>query len=298
MILTVCPNPSVDTYWWMDGIKNSEVNRIIKQEPYPGGKGVHVAFNVAELGQKSILMGIWAGNKGKWIKEQCTALNVLCDGIEVEGDNRTCISVLSNNEAIKNTEFLETGPSINEKQVTEFVECYKKNLPKSKLVILSGSWMLGAPADAYGIFIDEANKMNIPVWIDCSGELLKQSLRHKPFGVHVNKSEALALCSNETDIEKYFLAYVQQLALTVGKEGLYFYTNTEKTHAVCTVEKVKSTVGCGDALLAGIAIATVKKYGFKNIAKYGAACGAANCLRHELGMLYKDDVEALYAACK
>jgi tagatose 6-phosphate kinase len=293
MILTVCPNPSIDTYWWMDDIKNGDINRINKQEPYPGGKGIHVAVNVAELGEQSVLLGIWAGNKGKWIKEQCAALNVECDGIEVKGENRTCISVMSTNAAIINTEFLETGPAISSKQISAFFDCYKRYLSKCSLVVLSGSWLPGTPDSAYGAFIEEANKTNKPVWIDCSGELLKQSLLYKPFGVHINRSESSSICGM-SDPAEYFLQWIQQLALTDGKEGLHFYSGTQKTHAVCKVENVISTVGCGDALLAGITVASVKKYSFNNIAKYGAAAGAANCIRHDLGMFYKKDVEILY----
>ena len=71
MLLCLCPNPSIDTYWWMNDIKNGDVTRISKQEPYPGGKAVHVALNITELGEDVMLLGIWGGRKGAWIKNEC-----------------------------------------------------------------------------------------------------------------------------------------------------------------------------------------------------------------------------------
>lgn len=48
-ILVVCPNPSIDTYAWIDGFANGVPNRIKREDRYPGGKGLHVAMALAEL---------------------------------------------------------------------------------------------------------------------------------------------------------------------------------------------------------------------------------------------------------
>ena len=48
-----------------------------------------------------------------------------------------------------------------------------------------------------------------------------------------------------------------------------------------------------DALLAGIAVASARKYSLKEIAKYGASCCPANCMRHKPGMIYKEYMEML-----
>lgn len=293
MILCVCPNPSIDTYWWMDAITNGGVNRISKQEPFPGGKGIHVALNIAEMGVEVKLLGIWAGNNGDWIQKECEIRNILCEGINIEGENRKCITVMSNNKAIKNTEFLENGPLITKKDYDLFLSTYKKQLTKCKMVVLSGSWPKGSPVDAYGAFIDAANEQNIPVWIDCSGSLLKESILHKPFGIHLNKDEAAELTGDFEKAKSHLMQYVTQLALTAGKDGLYLISKEKEFHSVFNVDNPISTVGCGDALLAGIAVASYKNLSFETIAKYGAAFGAANCKRTDLGMIYKEDVADL-----
>ena len=69
-------------------------------------------------------------------------------------------------------------------------------------------------------------------------------------------------------------------------------------HALCKVEQVHSGVGSGDCLLAGLAIAYTSKWGTMDAAKFGASCGAANCLREELGLLYRKDVDRLLETCE
>lgn len=293
MILCVCPNPSVDTYWWMEDINKGAVNRIEKQEPFPGGKGVHVALNIAELNEEANLLGIWAGYKGDWIRKACEKRKVSCFGINIDGENRSCITVRSKNPAIGNTEFLENGPMISSEDYKQFLSVFEIIVDSCKMVVLSGSWPKGAPADPYGPFIDAAKKRNIPVWLDCSGETLAQAIIHQPFGIHLNKEEAMALCRDVEKVKEYFLQHVQQLALTCGREGLFYYNKDKDVHAVCTVDNVISTVGCGDALLAGIAVACTRNYPLLEIAKLGTACGSANCVNSDLGMFKLQDVERL-----
>ncbi len=294
MILVVCPNPSVDIYWEMDTIKFGDLNRIKQQHKFPGGKGVHVAINIAELGENVTLLGIWGGSTGKWARAACEQKNVYCDGVYIAEDNRNCIAVLSKNESILHTEFLENGPQINNEIYKQFFDTYTTYLSKASHIVVSGSWPPGANIDPNGIFIDAANKNNIPVWIDCAGEALQQALSHHPFGIHINQQEAKDICPTGLQIEEFFLQFTTQLALTAGKEGLYLYDAKQVAHAVYKVDEVISTVGCGDALLAGIVTASARKFSYNDIAKMGAACGAANCMRFDIGMFYKKDVESFY----
>jgi tagatose 6-phosphate kinase len=38
-ILSVCPNPSVDTFVWVDHIHAGRVTRAEREQHFPGGKG-------------------------------------------------------------------------------------------------------------------------------------------------------------------------------------------------------------------------------------------------------------------
>lgn len=77
-------------------------------------------------------------------------------------------------------------------------------------------------------------------------------------------------------------------------DGLYLYDQYGSLHAICHIEKIYSAVGSGDCLVAGLSIATFKKYTLEKTAGLAAAAGTANCLRKDLGMLYKKDVDELF----
>ena len=291
MILTVCPNPSVDTFAYLPLIKLGLSNRIEKIKEFPGGKGIHVALALQELGAEVELMGIWAGATGSWIKNSCTNQGVKLSGIDIQGSTRKCFTFITTESESDHTEILEPGPQLNEIDFHEFLENYKNSLRKASMVCISGSWPSGSPQDACQQLVKLANQGNVKVFLDCTGVQLKNALKEEVFGLHLNESEYFEACKDFGDdaFEK-----IECLALTKGKEGLELRFNNRQIHAKVILDKVISTVGSGDCLTAGVCFSVEKDMSTEEIAKFGVACGAANCLREDLGMLYKNDVVTLY----
>lgn len=295
MILSVCPNPSIDTYAWLENLKPGHSNRITKLEEFPGGKATHIAMALQELGQKNTLMANWAGNTGQWIQQQLDLRGINISGISIEGQNRKCYTFRSNNPTFANTELLEPGPVFNSDHWNEFKTAFEKEIKDHELICLSGSWPKGAPKTATKNLIDCVNKAGKKIIIDCSGDQLKESISESFFGIHLNEHEASELLgtdSIEQIIEK-LKEKVELIAITKGAEGLWLYYMGELYHSNVSLEKVISTVGAGDCLTAGIAYAVHNNFSSEQIAAYGASCGAANCLHEELGELQKETVEEL-----
>ena len=302
MILCVCPNPSIDTYSWIDQISPGEINRIQKQKEFPGGKGVHVAFAISEIGEPSAVMGFWAGATGSWIKEKCFNEGIICYGPAIKGSNRKCYTFRSVLQGQKwnNTELLESGPEIETEDFKLFKEEFLKLSQMADLICLSGSWPIQSPPSAYKELILIAKNSNKRVILDASGIQLEYAIKALPYGLHLNLEEAKELCKSDDikTIFKYLSNYVELVALTMGKDGLYLKYKNRLIHANVHIEHVFSAVGSGDCLTAGIAYAVNKNMNLEDIAKWGVACGAANCLREDLGMLYKKDVDHLSGQVK
>lgn len=296
MILCVCPNPSIDTLAWSDPIEYGAVNRIEKLKEFPGGKGTHVALALKELGGDVSLFGNWAGNNGEWIKDTCRRINVHPIGIPLKGNNRKCYTFRSGDTTFDNTELLEPGPKMAEKDWKKFLKKFYSHVKRHHLVCMSGSWPKGAPDDAYLQLLKICAKNDTRAILDCSGIQLKNALKTHFFGLHINEheaNEAFGTDSN-TEIFNFLKGKVSLVALTKGKEGLYLRSKNKLLHANVLIDKVISTVGSGDCLTAGIAYGIANGLTLEDTARYGSACGAANCLNEDLGMLKASDVRHLF----
>lgn len=291
----VCPNPSIDAYAWFADFKVGEVNRMTRIDSFPGGKGTHVALALTVLGNEVSLMGAWAGNQGEWIKKECAAYGVQTLGPIIEGNNRKCYTFRSGNEIVQNTELLEPGPNWDDVASISFEQTYIEALQRTEWVCVSGSFPLNASDYAYSSLVSLAVENDKKIVIDCSGKQLEGCINLPFFGLHLNEHEARALTGEATleSILNKVHPDVQLIALTKGKEGLLLYYQGRKLHAKLVIDNVISTVGSGDCLTAGIMFALSEGMEIEDIARYGVACGAANCMYEPLGMLLKKDVEAL-----
>ncbi|MGI0106948.1 1-phosphofructokinase family hexose kinase [Salinimicrobium sp. WS361] len=295
MILSICPNPSIDTYAWLNVFEVGGVNRIEKIEEYPGGKGVHVALALAELGNSSKLMGVWAGGAGDWIRKECLQKKVFAVGLELEGNNRKCYTFRSHIPHFNNSELLEPGPVLTSQKWHSFMGIFQESIVDAGILCMAGSWPVNAPVDAYSQLIEAGKSKNIPAILDCTGIQLEQALKKGFFGLHLNQDEAFNLCGSQNiqDVLKVLKGKVELVALTKGKEGLVFAYKNRILAANVKIDKVVSTVGSGDCLTAGLAHAISRNLSLEEIAAYGVACGAANCLFEDLGQLKIKDVKSL-----
>lgn len=295
MLLSICPNPSIDTYAWMSDFQKGGVNRITRLQEFPGGKATHVALALAQLGAEAELMGAWAGSPGDWIRQACESYGVACSGPELSGSNRKCFTFRSDDPAFDNSELLEPGPEMRAEHWEAFKQSFRSRLAAAELICMSGSWPKNAPQDAYCQLLEIATSENKKVILDCSGTQLEEAMKLGCFGLHLNESEAEKFCGSNRleDLLHKLNGKVELVALTKGKEGLELFYKGSTIHSKVTIDKVVSTVGSGDCLTAGIAFAVHKDLSLSEIAAYGVACGAANCLNEDLGMLRKSDVDSL-----
>lgn len=255
---------------------------------------MHVGFALNELGEQACILDFWAGLSGTWIKEKCAEKNISCFGPIVNGVCRKCFTLITKqtDSDFNHTELLEPGPAINDKDYDLFNKQFEKIADKIDFICLSGSWPDGAPQSAYRDLILKAVQYDKKVILDASGAQLENALKAKPFAIHLNLEEAQFLykTSDYESILQDLGKRVQLVALTAGKEGLYLLYKGIFIQANVHISKVISSVGSGDCLTAGIAYALHRNMSPEDIARWIVACGAANCLREDLGMFYREDV--------
>ena len=297
-ILIICPNPSVDTYAWMEDFEVGVPNRINRKKQYPGGKGIHVAMALAEFDIPVTVAGFWGGETGQWIQRKTSEYypKISFIGPKLTEWSRVCYTFKSQSD-FDDTEILEPGPEIN---LSDF-ESLKKDISKCindfSLAAICGSWPTGSTEEACAQFVELFQKKDIRTFIDCTGIQLENTLKVKPFGVHLNRKEISDYFQTDFETAKrQILNHCSQAAITDGAKGLYLISGHQEHHALAKIDNVLGTIGSGDCLLAGILMGHYRTLSNQEIANTGAAFGAANCVREELGMLHKKDVEDLLKA--
>lgn len=300
MILCLCPNPSIDKYVWLNEFLNGKVNRIEKEQFFPGGKGIHVALGIAELGEECCILGFWGGGTGQWIRQFCEEKGIKCYGPEVNVDNRTCLTFRSKGN-LDRTELLGIGPCIEEVNLKQYCIEFTKLLNHASAVCMSGSWPPTSSKIDYSSFIKVAKGKNVKTFIDCSGKALISSLEANPYCVHINQQEGYEVFNEESPVKiaNRVIKNCDVAAITCGDKGLYLSDKSHKVaHANCKLENIINTVGCGDALMAGLIVASTRNLNIVDTARLSVACGSANCIREELGMFYKEDAMQLMEQTK
>lgn len=295
MILCLCPNPSIDKFVWLNNLEPGKVNRVNREQFFPGGKGVHVALGIKELGETSALLGFWGGETGRWIKNFCVRRGISCYGPEIKTWNRTCLTFKSES-AWNETELLGMGPVVEESELEQFRAEYKSLLKFCSAVCMCGSWPKSDENLDYNEFINMAKSENKKTFVDCSGGCLVNALACHPYAVHINRHEGYEIFNldDPLQIAGSLTRDCELAAVTGGADGLYLSNGGEVVHAVNRIEHIISAVGSGDCLMAGLAVADFRNLSLMDTVKLSAACGTANCLRNDLGMFYKKDADLLF----
>ena len=153
MILTVTMNPSIDISYPLDVLQLDTVNRVAEVSKTAGGKGLNVTRVLSEIKDPVAATGLLGGRTGQFI------LDHLGEGIEerffeIAGDTRNCIAILHEG---KQTEILEKGPTISEKEGQDFLDHYRHLVEQVEVVAISGSLPAGLPVDYYASLVKIAS---------------------------------------------------------------------------------------------------------------------------------------------
>lgn len=298
MILAVCANPSVDSFWATPALARGTTNRSKSETYYPGGKGIHAGFALNELGREVAVLGIWGGQTGAWLKRKCKEKEVAPIGPKTEQWNRFCITMKSDSDW-NETELLGHGPDVEPQTAETFEAAYEQFIctENPEAIMICGSVPAGLDQNIYSQLVTRAKQNDIPAFVDASGSFLQQTLDARPYSIHVNLQEGRELSgfSDPADIAKWLFEFCSVAAVTAGADGLYLKTEQHLLHSYYQLEpsEIISTIGAGDCLFAGLCSGTLKRQSPIHWAKLAAACGSANCIHPPLGMLKKEDVKAI-----
>ena len=299
MILVVNLNASLDKCYEMGTLEKGTVMRARTVKNTPGGKGIHVANVLTILGEDCLVTGMLGGKTGEYIENGLAAYHIKSDFSKIAGETRSCLAMIT--EDGMQTEILEPGPEVSEKEQTDFLEKYAALLDKASLVVCSGSIPRKVPKDFYRVLIEMAREKQKDVFLDTSGELLAHGIAAKPFFIKPNQEEIAALRQLEIsskedllqEVRNFLADGIKLVAISLGAKGsIVGYRGAIYEVAVPKITAV-NPVGSGDAFVAGMAFSIARGYAIEDAIRMASACGTANALEKESGFVTKSVVEEL-----
>jgi 1-phosphofructokinase family hexose kinase len=316
-ILTIALNTAIDTTLVVNTAitlgESYKADEVIK---LPGGKGINVARVLHTLGMPVHVSGCVGGAPGEFIKSGLEQAGIAATLQSIAGASRTCTAIVER-ATHRATEVNERGPVISEAEAQTFLELYQSLLPGALAVTISGSVPPGLPDDYCAQLVRRAHAAGVSPVLDARGQALRVGLEGRPLLVKPNASEAREFIGYEIRGIEDAVSVGQSMrelgarivAITRGGEGAVLVAECGAWQARLPVDKPISTVGSGDAFVAGFLAglqqavergearsleeAATRSENVVRAFKLASACGAANTLRLGAGVLTREDVERL-----
>ena len=291
MIFTVTLNPSLDRTLSVPELNPGAIHRARLVREDLGGKGVNVSRSLRALGIPSRILGFAGGWSGEALRA-----GLLDDGfdaafIEVGAEIRQNITLLDEGRG-QYTKINEAGPEVQAKHIAALEEQIDRIAQPGDLWAFCGSLPPGAPTDLYARLIRQVQESQGLAFLDTSGAALRLGMSGRPFAIKINAEEVLEVLRGrrKADLDLASVASGLQegatrlVVLTRGAQGLVLALEDERLVAVPPRVEARSSVGAGDATLAGLLWGVSENCEPAMLARRAVACGTAAAMQEGSGV--------------
>lgn len=302
MIITVTLNAAIDNTLSVPHFRLGARHRAVDKRAAAGGKGINVARALKCLGQPVIATGFAGGVTGTRIIEYLTGESVLNDFVRIGEESRTS-TVLIDPTTGEQTEINEHGPRVTESELELFREKLMYLAPGADICVIAGSMPRGIDQELYAELVTGLRKAGVVTLVDAEGDVMSQALRAEPDMIAPNQNEAEEIVGREFgdgDDLSTAPAELRSLgardAVVTTSDGCWA-TLAEEPDVTLHVRAPEldpiTTVGSGDALVAGLVSARYIGLSGHEALRYAVACGAESTQHFGAGTLDRAAVDHL-----
>lgn len=264
-IATLSLNPAIDHTARISNFSAGRVNRVEWEQADAGGKGVNVASFLAHAGLPVAATGLFgSGNiepflelfERKGIEDRCVRL-----------PGRTRVNVKITDPVLNQvTDINFPGLSPQPEDLAQQHEILDSLCTDTDWFVLSGSIPAGVPTEIYAELAERLKQRGKRVLLDASEEPLAEAVKQAPDIIKPNIDELGELVGRQLESPAEVLVAAKTLlasgiglaAVSMGAEGALFVEAGAALMALPPKIEVKSTVGAGDAMVAGILVGTLR----------------------------------------
>jgi len=307
MIITVTLNAAIDKTLAVPNFRLGRRHRAVEQTSMAGGKGVNVARALKSIGQPVIATGLAGGPTGTRIIEQLTAEAILNDFVRINEESRMSTAVVDPTSG-EQTEINERGPAVSEAELELFVDKLLYLAQGAAICVFSGSLPRGVDSGLYARIVGELHRLGVTSVLDSEGEPLRLGARAGPSILSPNELEAEELVGHEFADEDDRRTAVREMVGMGAREALMTLpdgclalvgddSDATRPRRLCraTLDPLEpvSSVGSGDAFLAGYVAARYDGREDLECLRFGVACGAESTQHFGAGVIDQREVDRL-----
>ena len=284
MIVTVTPNPSVDWTLEVPVLTRGAVHRSSGARQEPSGKGVNVsrALTVNAVPTRAVVPV--GGTEGAELLALLRDEGVEVVAVPISGRVRVNISLTEPDGVV--TKINAAGPALSTDEVTGVLAAASTAGGGAIAWVLgSGSLPPGAPPDFYARLGATVRASGARFALDSSGAALLAGLSAQPDLVKPNAEELAAAVGRSLATwgevvraaEELRVRGARAVVVSLGPDGALLVDADGVLHARAVVAAPVSTVGAGDALVAGY-LAGLGRHGTDRVAvlREAVAWGSAS----------------------
>ena len=256
-ILTITLNPAIDITIQLDTLKIGEVNRQETVQTHAAGKGLNVAQVLKDLGHNVIVSGFLGQDNRQIFDTHFAQAQFDNQFVYIKGETRQNIKLAEQSGQM--TDINGKGFWVSEQDKQNLFSQIEQILPEIDVVVIAGSLPQGFSTEELQNLMQLIQRHHKKIAIDTSGKALVTAIQNQPWMIKPNTdelTESYGLAANTyAEQQKLFSGLnstIEHIVVSMGEHGVNWLHQTHPLHAQAPKVSVKSTVGAGDSLLAGM----------------------------------------------
>lgn len=275
----------------------------------PGGKAIHAAMVAQALGAETRLVAPVGGRRGELLRELLAAEGLDSTLLPVAAETRAT-HTLVDAELGELVEVHDPPAALEPAECDALVAAARDAAPAARVAVIAGGLPPAAPPDLHARLVTAAREEGAFTILDSSSaDAFRLALGAAPDLVKPNLTELSALlgesvgCAPDAPIAR-LTALAELLRrsgagavwLSLGQRGSVLVSGEQALHLSVPTARVVNAVGCGDALVGGLAAGLARGLELADAAALGVAAAADKLGRLHSGLVERAGVDRLLAA--
>lgn len=301
MILTICPNPSIDCTIELDSLNVGMLNKIDSKVETYSGKALNVAIGVARLGEKSFATGFMFENHGRMFEHVLDREGVKHQFVYGKGNARVNYKIIDKRSML--TEINDRGETVQRDKQTELIDLVKKVSPDCEIAVMSGSLPKGVSPDFYAEVLSVIPD-NVKVIVDTEKANMLAAIGSREIFMAKPNLRELENFTGESVVDlkdmvkasyKYIDMGVKNVLVSLGADGAILTDGKESYFCKSASVAVNSTVGAGDSMVAAACVGLLQDVPMHELLRMSVAAGTASVTTSGTNLFYRDKYKEIYA---